>query len=161
MTQYVKNIAWGLAGAAALTLPAAVSAQWGKGIENARSSGTPGGTIFDIIKTTMKWMLGIFGIPRYHRFRHCWYPLPDCDGRRRAHQDGQGCHAVFHLGRDCGFDRLCDYSGGQYVAGSFLDLVLALLVDKKKTWPRCSQTAGFLRFSQYRATPPHHCALFM
>ena len=47
--------------ATAVLAPSIVSAQWSAGINNAQSAGTPQGTIFDIIKTTTNWLLGILG----------------------------------------------------------------------------------------------------
>jgi len=45
----------------AMTLPGVALAQWGTGMSNAESSGTPKGTIWNIIKNTMNWGLGILG----------------------------------------------------------------------------------------------------
>ncbi|MEI8103518.1 MAG: hypothetical protein WCG84_01275 [Candidatus Moraniibacteriota bacterium] len=44
-----------------LIAPTVVFGQWSSGISNAQSGGTPSGTIFGIIKTTMNWLLGILG----------------------------------------------------------------------------------------------------
>lgn len=44
-----------------LLLPAIAFAQWGTGLSNAASGGTPGGTIYGIIQATMNWLLAILG----------------------------------------------------------------------------------------------------
>lgn len=44
-----------------LTAPAVVFGQWNQGLNNAKSGGTPTGTISGIIKTTMDYLLGILG----------------------------------------------------------------------------------------------------
>ena len=44
-----------------LVAPGVALGQWGNGIDNAAGSGVPGGTIFNIIKTGMNWLLGILG----------------------------------------------------------------------------------------------------
>ena len=44
-----------------LIAPTVAFGQWSEGVNNAQSGGTPTGTIFGIIKTTMNWLLGILG----------------------------------------------------------------------------------------------------
>lgn len=52
------------AGAAFVLLlaPSIAMAQWDLGLERAEDSGLPGGTIIDIIGTTVGWLLSVFGI---------------------------------------------------------------------------------------------------
>ncbi len=57
----IKNVLYGAAGAAIALAPAVASAQWGKGVTNAGTGGTPQGTITDIIGQTMNWLLALLG----------------------------------------------------------------------------------------------------
>lgn len=57
----IKKIAYG-ATSAALIAPAVAFAQWGEGIGEAESAGTPGGSIFEIIKGIMNWLLVLVGV---------------------------------------------------------------------------------------------------
>jgi hypothetical protein len=57
----IKNVVYGVIGAAVALAPAAASAQWTRGKENAASGGVPDGTIIGIISGTMNWLLAILG----------------------------------------------------------------------------------------------------
>lgn len=57
----IKNAFYGAASLALATAPAIAGAQWGAGKGNAASAGTPSGTIFNIIRSTMNWLLAILG----------------------------------------------------------------------------------------------------
>lgn len=47
--------------ATAVTVPFVAGAAWDTGISNAGSAGTPSGTIYGIINTTLNWLLAILG----------------------------------------------------------------------------------------------------
>lgn len=60
----MKQIKQALYAAFALALiaaPAVVGAQWSKGSTNAKASGLPGDSIYNIIQKIMNWLLGILG----------------------------------------------------------------------------------------------------
>lgn len=57
----IKNVAYGAVSAAMALAPAVAGAQWDAGYTNASAAGTPSGTIYGIIGTTMNWLLAILG----------------------------------------------------------------------------------------------------
>ena len=57
----IKNAFYGAASTVVALAPAIASAQWGRGQGNAASGGTPGGSIYGIINSTMNWLLAILG----------------------------------------------------------------------------------------------------
>jgi hypothetical protein len=57
----IKNAFYGAASTVVALAPAIASAQWGRGQGNAQSAGTPGGSIYGIINSTMNWLLAILG----------------------------------------------------------------------------------------------------
>jgi cytochrome b subunit of formate dehydrogenase len=58
----LKQAAYGVASGAMLLAPALASAQWlDRGQENAEQSQLPTGSIYDIIRQTMNWILAILG----------------------------------------------------------------------------------------------------
>ncbi len=57
----LKNIGAFVLVAAFMTAPMVVFGQWSAGNNNAQSGGTPGASIYDIIKTTMNYLLAILG----------------------------------------------------------------------------------------------------
>ncbi len=57
----MKKAFYGATSAAMALAPAIASAQWGTGMTNAKSGGTPDATVTSIIQTTMNWLLAILG----------------------------------------------------------------------------------------------------
>lgn len=57
----VKNYFYSALAFALVLMPTLAHAQWNAGKDNAAESQLPGGTIFDIIKTAMNWLLAILG----------------------------------------------------------------------------------------------------
>jgi len=57
----LKNALYAAASVALVAAPAIANAQWNTGRSNAQSAQTPSGSIYDIIRTTMNWLLAILG----------------------------------------------------------------------------------------------------
>ena len=57
----MKQAAYGAFSTALALAPLAAGAQWGRGVSNAESGGTPRGNIIDIIGAAMNWLLAILG----------------------------------------------------------------------------------------------------
>lgn len=60
MKNKIKKAGYAVASSLIL-LPTVALAQWQQGKTNAQSGGTPTGSIYEIIKLIMNWMLGILG----------------------------------------------------------------------------------------------------
>jgi len=58
---FVKKYYYGVLALALLALPSLAGAQWSAGQSNAQTAGLPGGTITNIIRTGMNWLLAILG----------------------------------------------------------------------------------------------------
>lgn len=62
MLKKMQTQFFGFLGSLLLLMPAMVSATaWSAGKSNAQGVGLPGGAIYQIISTTLSWLLGIFG----------------------------------------------------------------------------------------------------
>lgn len=57
----IKTALYGAASAALMMAPTLASAQWKTGETNAKSSQLPAGSIVEIIKQTMNWLLALVG----------------------------------------------------------------------------------------------------
>lgn len=63
-----------------MTAPMVVFGQWSVGDSNAQSGGTPNGSIYQIIKSTMNYLLAILGFIGDYWICYSWYYVSQAAG---------------------------------------------------------------------------------